>query len=315
VARVRNAGVQVLIFADGSGWVWSISLHDGTLSCGLVVYQETFFAKKKASDLDGLAFYKEYLKQAAEVNAMLRDAKIVSDLKQASDWSYSASAYAGPNFRIVGDAGCFVDPYFSPGVHLALTSGLFSAVTIQAARRGTDEQTAAKWHAIKTAEGYTRFLLLVMTVLGQLRMKEYNFLSDDKEQGFDKAFEIIQPVIQGAADTAVNGDVQKRAAQSINFALGTLEPGRSRKLWSETNEEALIAKIQAAEGKPEMLDQLSQEEVRILTRIKNRTVLHTKEDMDLTNFAGEVIDGFCARLVRGDLGLIEHKPKVADAQS
>ncbi|PSE20862.1 hypothetical protein C7G68_19065, partial [Acinetobacter baumannii] len=99
---------------DGSGWVWAIPLHNDTISVGVVARQDAFFEKKKESGLSGEAFYKEYLKLAPQIkNELLRDATIVSDIKQATDWSYSASAYAGPNFRLIGDAGCFVDPYFS----------------------------------------------------------------------------------------------------------------------------------------------------------------------------------------------------------
>lgn len=52
-------------------------------------------------------------------------------VKSASDFSYSASAYAGPNFRIVGDAGCqcpeslsgFIPPDF---LHLPQLSSILS---------------------------------------------------------------------------------------------------------------------------------------------------------------------------------------------
>ncbi|KAJ5955303.1 FAD/NAD(P)-binding domain-containing protein, partial [Penicillium viridicatum] len=131
---------------DASGWVWAIPLHNGTLSVGIVARQDLFVAKKKQLGLTPQEFYCEYLKLAPQISAMLSDAEIVSDMKQASDWSYSASAYAGPYFRIIGDAAAFVDPYFSSGVHLALTNGLAAAVSVQASRRGqadthlTDEQ-------------------------------------------------------------------------------------------------------------------------------------------------------------------------------
>jgi flavin-dependent dehydrogenase len=82
----------------------------------------------------------------------------VSDIKQASDWYYSASAYAGPHFRIISNAGCFVDLYFSSGVHLALISGLAAAISVQAAQGGqADERSAAKWHTTKVSEGIRVF--------------------------------------------------------------------------------------------------------------------------------------------------------------
>jgi flavin-dependent dehydrogenase len=102
-------------------------------------------------------WYKECLKLAPIILKLLETAEVVSDTKQASDWSYSASIYAGPNFRLAGDSGCFINPYFSSGVHLVLASAFSAAVTIQAMRRGEcNEYSAAKWHSTKVTEGYTR---------------------------------------------------------------------------------------------------------------------------------------------------------------
>lgn len=184
---------DAVLHSDGSGWCWAIPLHNGTLSCGIVARQDIFMSKKKAMGLPTKEFYREYLKLAPQITEMLSEAEMVADIKQASDWSYSASAYGGPHFRLVGDAGCFIDPYFSSGVHLALASGLSAATTIQAVRRGQcDELSAAKWHTSKVTEGYTRFLLVVMTVLRQLRAQQTAVIADEHEEGFDKAFGHIQ---------------------------------------------------------------------------------------------------------------------------
>ena len=98
-------------------------------------------------------------------------------VRSASDFSYSAEHYAGKNYRIVGDAGCeppyaftsapilwslfflqaFIDPFFSSGVHLALTSALSAASTICASIRGDcSEEEAAEWHTKRVATSYTR---------------------------------------------------------------------------------------------------------------------------------------------------------------
>ena len=43
------------------------------------------------------------------------------------DWSYAAERFVGDGYVLAGDAACFVDPLFSSGVHLALTSGVLAA--------------------------------------------------------------------------------------------------------------------------------------------------------------------------------------------
>lgn len=142
-------------------------------------------------------FYLESLKLTPGIMKLLSKAKLVSDIKAASDFSYSASAYASPYVRIIGDAGCFIDPFFSSGVHLALASGLSAAVTICAARRGDcSERTAANWHSHKVADGYTRFLLVVLSALKQIRQQDEPVLTDWNEDGFDRAFAFFRPSTQ-----------------------------------------------------------------------------------------------------------------------
>lgn len=180
---------------DGSGWCWAIPLHDGTMSVGVVIRQDLALAHKAAQGSPSMVdFYKYCVSLATHIHERLADAEFVSNVKAAADWSYSASSYAGPNFRLVGDAGCFIDPYFSSGVHLASAGALSAAMTIQAARRGDcSEYDAAKWHSDKVAESYSRFLLVVIAALRQIRKGDDPVLSDFDEDGFDRAFSFFRP--------------------------------------------------------------------------------------------------------------------------
>lgn len=180
---------------DGSGWCWAIPLHDGTMSVGVVMRQDLSVAHKAAQGSPSMVdFYKYCVSLSTQISERLAEAELVSNVKGAADWSYSASTYAGPNFRLVGDAGCFIDPYFSSGVHLASASALSAAMTIQAARRGDcSEFEAAKWHSVKVSESYSRFLLVVMAALRQIRKGDEPVLSDFDEDGFDRAFGFFKP--------------------------------------------------------------------------------------------------------------------------
>lgn len=110
----------LLIFPtpEGSGWAWFIPLHDGTTSVGVVINQGIATRKKKEmGSPGGKIFYLEMLKVVPRIlGPMFKDATLVSEIKVASDWWYSASSYASYNARILGDAGCFIDPFFSSGV-------------------------------------------------------------------------------------------------------------------------------------------------------------------------------------------------------
>lgn len=180
---------------DQSGWAWFIPLHNKTVSVGVVMNQEMATQKKKEAGLDTAGHYHESLKLAPALCELIGEqGKLTSTVKAASDYSYSASSYAFPHARIVGDAGCFIDPYFSSGVHLALTGGLAAAATIAASIRGDcDESAAADWHSKKIGDAYTRFLLVVLSAYQQIRNQEKPVLSDFDEDNFDRAFSFFRP--------------------------------------------------------------------------------------------------------------------------
>ena len=143
-----------------------------------------------------MEFYLETIrKQCPGIQELLSKAELVDDkIHSASDWSYSAESYASPNVRIAGDAGCFIDPFFSSGVHIALTTGLAAAATIAGVRRGDcDEETAGQWYTAKVQEVYTRFYLVVTSAITQIRQGDVNILGDIDETGFNSAFAHFRP--------------------------------------------------------------------------------------------------------------------------
>lgn len=144
---------------------------------------------------DSKTFYLNCLKELApDLSKLIENGELITDIKAASDYSYSASGYAIPYARIAGDAGCFIDPYFSSGVHLAFVGGLSAATTIAAAIRGDcSEEDAADWHSKKIADSYVRFLLVVLSAYRQIRAQNEPVLSDFDEDNFDRAFAFFRP--------------------------------------------------------------------------------------------------------------------------
>ncbi|KAI1263637.1 hypothetical protein F5Y18DRAFT_438002 [Xylariaceae sp. FL1019] len=277
---------------DGSGWCWSIPLHNGTVSVGAVLRRDLFQEKKKSlgEDATTAQVMKECLKLSPTLNELLEPAELVSEIKQATDYSYSATAYAGPNFRIVGDAGCFIDPFFSSGHHLAMTGALAAATSINAALRGDcDEHSAAKWHAKKVDEGYTLFLVVVMAALKQIRMQETPVLSDVDEEGFDRAFNFLKPVIQGAGSSAlVKRFTSKEVAETIDFAVQALNMAGGDENTPD------------GEGH-KSLEQITSADENVLNGI--RVLEKVAPGGDMSDFTGTAIDGLLPRLQHGKLGL------------
>lgn len=180
--------------SDGSGWAWFISSHNGITSVEIVMNQIMSTDKKRASFLNGKDFYMTSIKKARGVHHLLSQAELAIEIKYASNWFYSASAYASPYVRIFGDADAFIDSYFFFGVHLALSDALSAAVSICASIPGDcDEQTAWKWHSARVAERFTRFLLVVLSATKQIRSKDTPVMQGSGEDNFDRAFSIIRP--------------------------------------------------------------------------------------------------------------------------
>ncbi|KAI5117936.1 hypothetical protein M0805_009444 [Coniferiporia weirii] len=297
---------------DESGWAWLIPLHNGTASVGVVMNQEIATQKKKSQTPSPSAqeFYLEQLKLAPALLEFLSSATLLTSpadgspaVKSASDYSYSAGSYGAPGLRIVGDAGAFIDPYFSSGVHLALTGALSAATTICAAHRGDcTEAQAARWHSDKVATSYTRFLLVVLSAYKQIRAQEQPILADFDEDNFDRAFAFFRPVIQGAAD------VDKRLSQdelskTLEFCTHAFEPTLPE------DRAAVLAKLAdspaAATAPTAGYDtNLTQEEQRVLAHINARKMMRTEDTMNIASFATDTFDGLCPRLQRGQLGLV-----------
>ncbi|CAF9915736.1 MAG: hypothetical protein HETSPECPRED_002570 [Heterodermia speciosa] len=299
---------------DGSGWVWFIPLHDGTTSVGVVMNQD-FATSKKREASSSRDFYLSSLKLVPNMQKLLKSGSFVSDLKSASDFSYSSSSYAGPCLRIVGDAGCFIDPFFSSGVHLAMVGALSAATTICAAIRGDcEEQAAAEWHSTKVADGYTRFLLVVLSAYKQIRNQNQAVLSDLGEDNLDRAFAHFRPVIQGTSD--VSNITEEELAKTIDFCSnawdGVKPQARAavlQKMQSVVDDardseadESLEARLEA------MKENLSVEEQRVMNYIRARQALRTEDSMHIDNFSTDVINGLAPNMRRGQLTLIKAVP-------
>lgn len=324
--------------SDASGWVWFIPLHNGTHSVGVVMNQEMSTNKKKESGSPSSRdFYIKSLDLVPGIKKLLSEAELISDVKSASDWSYSASSYATPYVRIAGDAGCFIDPFFSSGVHLALSSGLSAAVTVSASiRKDIDERTAATWHSKKVAEGYTRFLLVVLSSLKQIRQQDDPVLSDWDEEGFDRAFAFFRPskpsflsldletprraalltcfaVIQGTVDADVKGELTPaEISNSIDFCYRAFAPLPTdekeaviQKMKSVGLDGSNLDDVKTKEALEELEKTLSPQELQIMNTIRARRMVRAEDSINIDNFTVDAINGMTPHLERGNLTLIK----------
>ncbi|KAI2996965.1 hypothetical protein CBS147346_9050 [Aspergillus niger] len=296
-----------------SGWAWFMPLHDGTRSVGVVQDQKIAIEQKRQlgrpSTLD---FYKQCVEKAPRTRKLLSGAEIVTNVRAASDWSYTASTYHIPNARICGDAGSFIDPLFSSGVHLAVTGGLSAAATIAASIRGDcDEQTAGSWHTKKTVESYTRFFLAVSSATKQIREQYEPIIQDMEEEGFQRAFDLLRPIIQGTVDADNTGKIsytEISKALEFCFRAFTYVPPEKKDALFEKLKNLGVESGQSDAKEAKALDDiekhLTRDELQVLEILRSRRMIR-EDPFEMDSFTLDTIDGLAPNLVRGKLGLVK----------
>ncbi|KAJ6448953.1 FAD/NAD(P)-binding domain-containing protein [Mycena vitilis] len=313
---------------DQSGWAWLIPLHIGT-SVGIVMRQDISDAKRAAAKEKGedtglYAHYMRGLECAPNLKAMLDNAELIrkddkdaaasnstngtdgtakeevkAEMRTASDYSYHADTYAGPHYRIVGDAGAFIDPYLSSGVHLAISSGLSAAATICASMRGEQsEEDAIRFHNAKVDTSYTRFVLIIRSVYEHIRSQEATTLSSADEDNFDRAFSQFKPVIQGHIDSGTDMSEADRARLIAFYAKHAFEPSMPEE------RHGLLTQFGADPVKSVQADAGDKESDKaILRSMAVRKLLSVDETNHIDNYVADAVEGFRLRLDRGNIGI------------
>ncbi|KAJ7229535.1 putative halogenase [Mycena haematopus] len=302
----RENATWLEALTDESGWAWFIPLT-GKVSVGIVLKEESAKAKKAAfSGPNANAdFYHSQLKLVPGVQKLLGTAKFTTEVMSAGDYSYSSNQHAGPNYRIVGDAGAFIDPFFSSGVHLAFGSGLNAAATISASIRGEcTEAEAIEFHTQKTSTSYTRFLLVVLSAYRQITSQSVAVLSDVDEDNFDRAFDFIRPVIQGTSDTdpTITEEMLQSTMDFCEHALGLTDPEMHEDV-AKRVDPALLADDGPLMGVKDVVAMAGDDEdmEMVLRRVNSRKALEPLNWQP--NFRGETFNGLYIRLEQGNLGL------------
>ncbi|KAJ7724282.1 putative halogenase [Mycena olivaceomarginata] len=263
---------------DETGWSWFIPLHNGTVSVGVVLKEEVSRAQRSTvvgPDVNK-SHYLTRLKLAPGVIRLLGTAELTGEVKSAGDYSYSASYYAGPNYRIAGDAG----------VHLAFSNALSAASTIAASIRGQcTEAEAIAFHNSKTGTSYTRFLLVVLSIYRQINAQAAPVLSDIDEDNFDRAFDFLRPIIQGAAD-ADQSVTEQTLQRTMDFCENAMGP---------TTPEMHAA---VADQRQPQRSRKDEEMKQVLLRVNARKAVNGIYDWE-DNFQRENLGGFAVVLERG----------------
>ncbi len=148
----RDEGTQLVIQTEGKkGWFWYIPLHDDIVSVGVVADYHYLFTNRASKELESIYF--EEVARAPGVQPRIKNASRCDIFRAQKEYTYRAKKVAGDGWCLVGDAFGFLDPLYSSGVMLALTSGSMAADAIaEGIKKGdTSESQLRKWEPTFTA--------------------------------------------------------------------------------------------------------------------------------------------------------------------
>ncbi|HEY1957832.1 MAG TPA: FAD-dependent oxidoreductase [Polyangiaceae bacterium] len=140
----RAGDIDIVVFDDG--WFWMIPFKDGRTSVGAVV--SNAWVKEHRGTAD------EMLERAiagspAAQKLLARAERMWPSARAAADYSYRVGRPYGDGWIALGDAGGFIDPLFSSGVHIAISGANRATPRIDEALRAGDVSEArfAPWAA------------------------------------------------------------------------------------------------------------------------------------------------------------------------
>ncbi len=125
--------IDIVIFRGSAeerpNWFWFIPFQDGSTSVGAVVsrkwiQQERAMLDRSAArggDDELAALFRTAVAASPTASGLLANATMTwPAVRATADFSYRVGELAGDGWMLVGDAGGFIDPLFSSGVHLAM---------------------------------------------------------------------------------------------------------------------------------------------------------------------------------------------------
>ena len=110
------------------GWFWTIPLPDDVTSVGLVGTRSFF--RTRTDDLD--RFFARAVAASPGLAQRMANAEPVSPLTATANYSYSSPRFSGDGYILIGDAAAFIDPLFSSGVMMAMSSATLAADVVHA---------------------------------------------------------------------------------------------------------------------------------------------------------------------------------------
>ncbi|WP_455205374.1 NAD(P)/FAD-dependent oxidoreductase [Kaarinaea lacus] len=129
---------NISIYWFDHGWFWMIPLREGVMSVGAVCFPDYLKTRSNSPQ----EFLWDTIKQCPGVYERMSNATLISEAQATGNYSYTSKKSFGNGYMLVGDAFAFVDPVFSSGVYLAMSSAEMGAEVVDECLRKPEKAAA-----------------------------------------------------------------------------------------------------------------------------------------------------------------------------
>lgn len=201
----RREGDIIIGLLPNNAWSWTIPFLGTKTSVGVVT---------NAKYVDKERVLEDYIEKSIRCSPLFEDlmenAARVSEVMVLSNWSHTCESFFGDRWIAVGDAAAFLDPIFSSGVHVSVSSALLaSRVLAEALQTGDslNEPRLGPQYEATLRRGVKRFHNLIRL-----------FYDTDFVGDMQKTLKL--PHTRRAFTAAVAGDVWDE--DNVAFKMGAL---------------------------------------------------------------------------------------------
>ena len=124
----ESQGDTVIVRLENK-WFWLIPLSAEKVSVGCVMDAEEFARSKQSPE----AIFQSVVASCTVASERMAEARLLNTIQTTSDFSYRNKRFVDRRLIRVGDAAGFMDPIFSAGVYLAMSSGKLAAEAVSSA--------------------------------------------------------------------------------------------------------------------------------------------------------------------------------------
>ena len=145
--------ITITILGDRA-WSWVIPFQGNLSSVGVVFTSNNF---KSEEIKDDHLFY-QLVDRCQSLSNKMKDAKKIGQLRKISNYSQSSESIIGDRWISIGDAAAFLDPIFSSGVHLSISSAEVAAnIIIESLRNNQSLALKSEVYEETLKRGMNRF--------------------------------------------------------------------------------------------------------------------------------------------------------------